>query len=261
MFLMSNLGSTVPVILLDGLIASGSSIISTYVGQSYSFFVVNGNQYLRDLGVSTGHVHSPLGTLQHELDLLDFYELIAKEKASVHNQMYSFLTSKVSLAKEPTVVHCTGYAAYAFAKQLPVKQIFWLQATVEDRAKRLLQRHKLQATSEELQRLMNKLEEVDTLWEESLKDNLGISLREVEQQPENVIDTANLTTEQAFQKLATIDSFIDTYNSLASLMPNYHDEWRRWRCLVCQLVLETNKVVVECPRCNNADPDKFKDLD
>lgn len=258
---MSNLTTTVPVILLDGLLASGSSIISTYVGQSYSFFVVNGNQYLRDLGTSTGHVTSPAGTFEHELELLDFYELIAKEKASVHNQMYDFLTSKVSVAKEPTIVHCTGFAAYAFSKQIPVKKIFWLHATVDDRAQRLLHRHNLHASSEQKKQLKDRLESIDQLWEQSLKDNLGINMRQVESDNENVIDTSNLSTEQAFQKLATIDSFIDTYNSLASLMPAYHEEWRRWRCLVCQLVLETNKVIVQCPRCHNADPDKFKDLD
>ena len=86
-------------------------------------------------------------------------------------------------------------------------------------------------------------------------------MREVESKHENVIDTANLSTEEAFQKLATIDSFISTYNSLSSLMPAYHDEWRRWQCLVCQLVLETNKVVAQCPRCHNANPDLFTDLD
>lgn len=258
---MSDLIASVPVILLDGLLASGSSIISSYVGQSYAFFVVNGNQYLRDLGVSTGHVKAAIGTFEHESELLDFYEYIAKEKASVQDQMYSFLTSKVSIAKIPTIVHCTGYAAYAFAKQLPVKNIFWLHATVNDRANRLLQRHKLQATQEQKNLLMSKLEQVDLLWELSLKEHLGINMRDVEAKQENVIDTANLSTEEAFQKLATIDTFIDTYNSLASLMPAYYDEWRRWQCLVCQLVVETNKIVLQCPRCHNADPDKFRDLD
>lgn len=261
MFLMSDTVSTVPVILLDGLLASGSSIISNYVGQSYSFFVVNGNQYLRDLGVATGHVTAPDGTLDHEIQLLDFYELIAKEKAAVQEQIYSFLTSKVSIAKEPTIVHCTGYASYAFSKQLPVKHIYWLHATLEDRTERLLHRHKIQASQDQKQQLKERLNDLDDLWEESLKSHLGINMREPEKQHETVIDTANLTTEQAFQKLATIDSFIETYNSLSSLMPDYHEEWRRWQCLVCQLVLETNKIVVRCPRCDNADPDKFKDLD
>lgn len=258
---MSDTVSTVPVILLDGLLASGSSIISNYVGQSYSFFVVNGNQYLRDLGVSTGNVTAALGTLEHELELLSFYELIAKEKSAVQEQMYSFLTSKVSIATKPTIVHCTGYAAYAFSKQLPVKHIYWLHATLDDRAERLLHRHKIVASPDQKTELKARLDSVDSLWEESLKSHLGISMRELETKQETVIDTANLTTEQAFQKLATIDSFIDTYNSLASLMPDYHEEWRRWQCLVCQLVLETNKVIVKCPRCDNSDPDKFRDLD
>ena len=160
---MSDLIVTVPVILLDGLLASGSSVISTYVGQSYSFFVVNGNQYLRDLGVSTGHVTAPIGTFEHESELLDFYEFIAREKAAVQDQMYSFLTSKVSIAKVPTIVHCTGFAAYAFAKQLPVKNIFWLHATVSDRANRLLQKHQLQATADQKEQLMEKLEHVDEI--------------------------------------------------------------------------------------------------
>ncbi len=261
MFPMSDTVSTVPVILLDGLLASGSSIISNYVGQSYSFFVVNGNQYIRDLATSTGHVHAPVGTFAHELELLDFYELIARERSSVQEQMYSFLTSKVSIATKPTIVHCTGFAAYAFSKQLPVKHIYWLHATLDDRTNRLLKNHQIDATTEQKSEVKNRLDTIDNLWEESLKSHLGISMRELESKQESVIDTSNLSTEQAFQKLATIDSFIDTYNSLSSLMPDYHEEWRRWQCLVCQLVLETNKVIVRCPRCDNADPDKFRDLD
>ncbi|MCC7304283.1 hypothetical protein IT418_02630 [bacterium] len=258
---MSDTVSIAPVILLDGLLASGSSIISNYVGQSYSFTVVNGNQYLRDLGASTGHVTAPVGTLKHEIQLLDFYELIAKENAAVQKQIYSFLTSKISIVKKPTIVHCTGYASYAFSIQLPVKHIYWLHATLDDRTERLLHRYKIMASKDQKQQVKERLNELDNLWEESLKSHLGINMREPEKQQETVIDTANMTTEQAFQKLATIESFIETYNSLASLMPDYHEEWRRWQCLVCQLVLESNKIVVTCPRCNNSDPDKFKDLD
>lgn len=258
MFLMSN---TVPVILLDGLLASGSSIISEYVGKSYSFFVVNGNQYMRELGRSTGRVTAPKGTVLHELEILDFYELLAEEQAKVHNQLYSFLTSKISIAEKPTLVHCTGFAAYAFAKHLPVRHIFWLHATLDDRVDRLLAKHTILANDSEKSQLKEKLKKLDSIWEESLKNHLGINLRELESQEDTVIDTANLSTEQAFQKLATIDSFIDTYNSMAALMPDYQQEWRRWQCLVCQLVVETNKVIVQCPRCHNADPDKFKDLD
>ena len=258
---MSNLAASVPVILLDGLLASGSSVISIYVGQSYSFAVINGNQYLRDLGTSTGFVKAPLGTFDHEKQLLEFYEFIAKEDAKVHDQIYSFLTSKVSIAKLPTIVHCTGYAAYALNKHLPVKQTYWLHATMNDRVERLLTKHEVNATALQKEELMVKLQEVDDLWDTSLQTHLGIKYRDLEQQPEIVVDTTNLSAEQAFQKLAMVDSFVQTYNSLASLMPAYHEEWRRWQCLVCQLVVETNKVVLQCPRCGNTDPDKFSDIE
>lgn len=253
--------STVPVILLDGLLASGSSVISTYVGNSYSFFVVNGNQYLRDLGVNTGFVKAVQGSLDHERQMLDFYQFIANDGAKIHDQMYSFLTSKVSIAKKPTVVHCTGYAAYAFTKQVPVKHIYWLHATLNDRVERLLHRHGLEVTPEVKQEFKEKLAQIDALWEAQLMQYLGIDMTALEKKPDSVIDTANLNTEQAFQKLATIDSFVDTYNSLASLMPDYAHEWRRWRCLVCQLILETNKIILQCPRCDNNDPDRFEDAD
>lgn len=252
---------TVPVILLDGLLASGSSVISTYVGNSYSFFVVNGNQYLRDLGSNTGFVKAPQGSLDHERQLLEFYQFIANDGAKVHDQMYSFLTSKVSIAKIPTIVHCTGYAAYALSKQLPVKQTYWLHATLEDRVERLLHRHGLEATAAVKQEFKERLSQIDALWEKQLLEHLGIDMTAAEKKQTSVIDTANMNTEQAFQKLATIDSFVDTYNSLASLMPDYTHDWRRWRCLVCQLILETNKIVLQCPRCDNNDPDRFEDAD
>jgi cytidylate kinase len=251
----------VPVILLDGLLASGSSVISTYVGQSYSFLVVNGNQYIRDLGTSTGFVTAPVGTFEHELQLLDFYQYIVQSGVSVHDQMYSFLTSKVSIAKVPTVVHCTGYASYAFLRNLPVKSTFWLQATLTDRVKRLLAAHKLEVKAEQEEQLSEKLQQVDAIWESKLKDHLGISIREPEAQPESVIDTSNLTTDQAFQKLATIEAFVDAYNAMATLLPDFRHDWRRWKCLNCQLVMETNQVVTQCPRCQNNNPDKFQDLD
>ncbi len=257
---MPNQSTVVPVILLDGMLASGSSVISTYVGTSYSFFVVNGNQYLRDLGVSTGYVRAPLGTIDHERQLLDFYQYIVNDGAQVHDQIYSFLTSKVSIAKEPTIVHCTGYAAYAFAKQLPVKNIYWLHATIKDRVERLFHAHKLEADDTVKQEFHEKLEKIDQLWSEKLMNNLGVDLQAFEKRQEKIIDTANLTIDQAYQKLATVEEFIDTYNQLAHLMPEYTHEWRRWRCLNCQLVLETNKVVVKCPRCSNADPNRFRDL-
>jgi len=261
MFPMSDLVASIPVILLDGLLASGSSIISTLVGRSYSFAVINGNQYLRDLGVSTGFVTSPQGTFEHEIQLLNFYEYITKERAAVHDQVYTFLTGKIRLVKEPTLVHCTGYAAYALSKQLPVKHTFWLQATIDDRAERLLRKYQIRASKEQVTQLKQRLEEIDLHWEASLQKNLGISLHTVADAEHATVDTSNLTTELAFQKLASIDSFIDAYNSLAPLMPAYHEEWRRWRCLVCQLVVENNSVIAQCPRCHNADPDKFKDLD
>jgi rubrerythrin len=222
---------------------------------------VNGHQYLRELGVTTGFVQAPEGTLQHERELLDFYLYIVKDSASVHDQMYSFLTSKVSIAKIPTVIHCTGFASYAFSRNLPVKNIFWLHATLEDRVERLLARHKLTVDESAKAALKEKLQVVDTTWEDKLQSTLGINMREVEKNSDTVIDTANMTAEQAFQRLATIDSFIDTYNSLASIMPDFHHEWRRWKCLNCQLVLETNKIVTTCPRCKNNNPDRFVDLD
>lgn len=261
MFLMTDLVASVPVIVLDGLLASGSSIISTYVGRSYSFTVINGNQYLRDLGVSTGFVTALQGTLEHELQLLDFYEHIAEKRAAVHEQMYTFLTNKVRMAKTPTLVHCTGYTAYALKKQLPVKQVFWLDATLDDRVERLLFRHQLKATQTQRLLLRDKLKNIDSVWDQSLQEYLGLTLSKTPAQGTPTIDTTNLSADLAFQRLASIDQFIDAYNSMAHLMPSYHEEWRRWRCLVCQLVLETNKVVLQCPRCHNADPDKFKDLD
>lgn len=258
---MPNIVSTVPVILIDGLLASGSSVISSYVGRSYTFFVVNGNQYLRDLGKATRMVQAQEGTLQHELELLDFYQHIADNNTSVHDQMYSFLTSKVSIAKQPTIVHCTGYASYAFAKQVPVKYIFWLHATLDDRVNRLLTAHGITASEEEKKLIKEKLTVIDNLWESQLKKHMGINLRELESDNDRTIDTSNLSTEQAFQKLATIDSFVDTYNALASLLPEYAHEWRRWQCLNCKLVLETRDIVTQCPRCGNNDPNRFRDAD
>jgi cytidylate kinase len=258
---MPDISISVPVILLDGLLASGSSVISTYVGQSYSFLVVNGNQYIRDLGVSTGYVKSPSGTFAHEVEMLDFYQYIVQNGADIHDQMYSFLTSKVSVAKIPTVVHCTGYASYAFARNLPVKQIYWLQATLEDRVERLLARYRIEATLDQQKFISEKLNTVDSLWEDRLKSHLGLNIREIEKQENFVIDTSHLSAEQAFQKLATIESFIDSYNSMAAILPDFHNEWRRWKCMNCQLVLETNKTVTQCPRCGNNNPDRFRDLD
>lgn len=258
---MPNLVTTVPVILLDGLLASGSSVISSYVGRSYTFFVVNGNQYLRDLGKTTQMVTANEGSLEHELQLLDFYQYIAQGGASIHDQMYSFLTSKVSIAKQPTIVHCTGYAAYAFSKQLPVKHIFWLHATLDDRVERLLTTHNITATNEQKELIKSKLANIDSLWESQLHRHLGIRLRELEQDNERAIDTSNLNTEQAFEKLATIDSFVDTYNSLVSLLPEYAHEWRRWKCLNCKLVLETRDIITQCPRCGNTDPNRFNDAE
>jgi len=250
-----------PVILLDGLLGSGSSIISNNIGRSYSFVVINGNQYLRDLGRTTGYVTAAKGTLEHELQLLDFYLYIVDNGVDVHDQIYSFLKSKISLAKVPTVVRATGFASYAIQQKIPVKKTFWLHANIEDRAVRLLARHKITPHSDDLTRIQQKLEDLDLKWNIQLNKHLGISLDANVAKEEDVIDTANMPVDLAFQKLATLESFVETYNKLAQILPDYSDEWRRWHCLNCELVLETNNTITQCPRCGNDDPNRFRDAE
>lgn len=37
--------------------------------------------------------------------------------------------------------------------------------------------------------------------------------------------------------------------------------WNRWKCGVCNHLHESSKPLKTCPRCGNADPDKFNDVD
>lgn len=37
--------------------------------------------------------------------------------------------------------------------------------------------------------------------------------------------------------------------------------WTRWKCGVCNHLHESSKPLKTCPRCGNADPDKFIDVD
>ena len=37
------------------------------------------------------------------------------------------------------------------------------------------------------------------------------------------------------------------------------DRWLRWKCLNCNFVYEGTKPLHSCPKCGNADPDKFDD--
>jgi len=36
-------------------------------------------------------------------------------------------------------------------------------------------------------------------------------------------------------------------------------KWVRWKCLVCGYTYEGREPLLKCPRCGNADPDKFGD--
>ncbi|WKZ31189.1 MAG: hypothetical protein QY318_00245 [Candidatus Dojkabacteria bacterium] len=44
------------------------------------------------------------------------------------------------------------------------------------------------------------------------------------------------------------------------VMPEDLDaRWRNWKCLQCNYVYEGQKPLNSCPRCGNADPDRFTD--
>ncbi len=59
-----------------------------------------------------------------------------------------------------------------------------------------------------------------------------------------------------------VESQVDEGKEFENITPSpedLEDRWLRWKCLNCNFVYEGTKPLRICPKCGNADPDKFED--
>lgn len=251
----------IPVIILDGFFGTGSSDISKLMGRSYVFEIINGNKVLRELAEKSGSCNSPKNTIKHEIEVLSYYKNVFTEtNRIIINELFSKLEQQALNCKKPTIIHATGFLAHTVAKELPHMAGFWLFASANDRAQRLATEFSNSNSSAELE-LLEKISELDIAYEKWVQDTYKLTSDNLQNSHSVYIDTTGLTIDQAFQKLATVEEFVQTYNNLAHLFPDYLHEWQRWHCMNCNLVYESRTVVTKCPRCGNDDPNRFRDVD
>ena len=252
------------LLVISGPGGSGSTTISNLVEKKYNLSHYYAGDIFRDLALKKGFKN-----------LEDFLKDVDKKDIDRYDLDVDNLMIQKSQEKD-VLIEGKAFAALASIKNIPCTLKVWLDADLNTRVLRVLSRDGILKYGEPLrEELMNSYSKVkddlvlrSNLLDKRLKELYGIEYDRQELYNDIVIDSSNQSVEETFNLICKyIDSrmaqMIDNGNKSVNdvLGEDFEICWKRWKCLVCGYLFEGVDIEKRCPKCGNADPDKFIDVD
>lgn len=252
-------GKITPLFLVDGFPQSGCSTLSRLIANTYSLDFIDGNEIIRKLFEQSKYA-SPTNPMEKEKSFADFLEKEVATNPAVLNQLFGYLEEKMKTAQKPLLLNMTGIVGYCIAKKIvPLYQLF-VQCEGNERAQRIYRAAKASPSLGELNDMVAALLRQDAIYSAMLHNQFDMNV--LHDEPEykvNFMNSSNIPAEQLFQQITSGEPFTTAYKQAEKFLPEIAQEWTRWKCLVCGFVYEGQEHLTVCPRCKNADPDKFGD--
>lgn len=250
-----------PAFLIEGLPYCGATTLATFIANTYNLELFDGNDILTQVYLST-LVSPPTTPAERIVTYTSFLRDVLSGKPEVIFQLFTFISQKMSQATRPVVISFTGTITYSIAKQMNPLFSLWIHCDETERARRLHTKHSLPVDDNALKQTAILLSNQDAAYTNVFQRSTNISpIPETNMLQVAFVNSTGITPEQLLQKVSTMEQFTAAYNKVSQQLPEIEQEWRRWKCMVCNYVYEGNQNLTTCPRCKNSDPDKFTDPD